>query len=167
MTTSIKSALRTLMLRELRALDREIASYPDDESIWTAPAGAPNSAGNLALHLAGNLRHFVGATLGETGYKRDRDSEFSSGGLSRSELHAIVAEAITELSNTFDRITDEQLNGEYPIPVQDRRLRTSEFLIHLAVHLGYHLGQIDYHRRLSTTSGESVNTISVKELGTS
>ena len=167
MTSSITPVLRTMVLRELRALDREIASYPDDESLWTAPAGAPNSAGNLALHLAGNLRHFIGATLGGTGYKRDRDSEFSSSGLSRAELHAIIADAISELDSAFDGITDEQLNADYPIPIQDRKLQTSEFLIHLAVHLGYHLGQIDYHRRLSTASSESVNTMSVKELGKS
>ncbi len=164
MTTSITSTLRTVVLRELRALDREIAAYPDDESLWTTPAGAPNSAGNLALHLAGNLRHFIGAALGETGYTRDRDSEFSSKGLSRDELRTIVSDAIRERGNAFDRITDEQVNAEYPIPIQERKLQASEFLVHLAVHLGYHLGQIDYHRRLSTASSESVNTMSVKEL---
>jgi hypothetical protein len=135
MTTSITSTLRTVVLRELRALDREIAAYPDDESLWTAPAGAPNSAGNLALHLAGNLRHFIGAALGETGYTRDRDSEFSSKGLSRDELRAIVSDAIRELDNAFDGITDEQLNSEYPIPIQERKLQASEFLVHLAVDL--------------------------------
>src|SRR4026207_1341074 len=119
MTTSITSTLRTVVLRELRALDREIAAYPDDDSLWTTPAGAPNSAGNLALHLAGNLRHFIGAALGETGYTRDRDSEFSSKGLSRDELRTIVSDAIRELGNAFDRITDEQVNAEYPIPIQD------------------------------------------------
>ena len=164
MTTSITSTLRTVVLRELRALDREIAAYPDDESLWTTPAGAPNSAGNLALHLAGNLRHFIGAALGETGYMRDRNSEFSSKGLSRDELRTIVSDAVRELGNAFDRITDEKLNAEYPIPIQDRKIQASEFLVHLAVHLGYHLGQIDYHRRLSTASSESVNTMSVKEL---
>jgi uncharacterized damage-inducible protein DinB len=166
MPASIVPALKTIILRELRALDREIAAYPDDDSLWTTPAGAPNSAGNLALHLAGNLRHFIGATLAKTGYVRDRDSEFSSRGLSRAELRAIVSDTIAELSDAFDTITDDHLNAEYPIAIQDRKLRTSEFLVHLAVHLGYHLGQIDYHRRLSTSRTESVNTMSVKELGT-
>ena len=165
MSASIATTLKTMILRELRALDREIAAYPDDDSLWTTPAGAPNSAGNLALHLAGNLRHFIGAALGKTGYVRDRDSEFSAKGLSRDELRAIVADAITELSNAFDTITDAQLNSVYPLPIQERKLEASEFLVHLAVHLGYHLGQVDYHRRLSTSSSESVNTMSVKELG--
>jgi uncharacterized damage-inducible protein DinB len=166
MPASIAPALKTIILRELRALDREIAAYPNDDSLWRTPAGAPNSGGNLALHLAGNLRHFIGATLGQTGYVRDRDSEFSSKGRSRDELRASVSDAIAELSEAFDEITDEQLNAEYPVPIQERKLQTSEFLLHLAVHLGYHLGQIDYHRRLSTSSTESVNTMSVKELGT-
>ena len=164
MPASIATTLKTVILRELRALDREIAAYPDDDSLWTTPAGAPNSAGNLALHLAGNLRHFIGATLGQTGYVRDRDSEFSSKGLSRDELRKIVSDAIAELSDAFDTITDEQLNSEYPLPIQERRVKASDFVVHLAVHLGYHLGQIDYHRRLSTASSESVNTMSVKEL---
>jgi len=165
MSESMATTLKTIILRELHALDREIAAYPDDASLWTTPAGAPNPAGNLVLHLAGNLRHFIGATLGETGYVRDRDSEFSSKGLTRDELRAIVASAIAELSDAFERITDAQLSGEYPLPIQERRLGASEFLVHLAVHLGYHLGQIDYHRRLSTSSSASVDTMSVRELG--
>ena len=164
MSTEIATTLKTMILRELRALDREIAAYRDDESLWTTPAGAPNSAGNLALHLAGNLRHFIGATLGKTGYVRDRDSEFSLKGLSRSNLRAVVAEAIDEISEAFDRISDEQLNAEYPLLIQERKVAASDFLVHLAVHLGYHLGQIDYHRRMSTSSSESVSTMSVKEL---
>jgi uncharacterized damage-inducible protein DinB len=164
MPTSMRVALKTVMLRELRALDREIAAYPDDASVWTTPAGAPNSAGNLAMHLAGNLRHFIGATLGGTDYKRDRDAEFSTRGLSREELRAIINDAIDELTRAFDSMTDEQLDGEYPLPIQDRKFRTSDYLVHLAVHLSYHLGQIDYHRRLSTPRGESVDTVSPKEL---
>ena len=164
MTSSIRPVLRTMVLRELRALDREIAAYPDDESLWTAPAGAPNSAGNLALHLAGNLRHFIGATLAGTGYKRDREAEFATRGLSRAELRELIAATIAELSTAFDKITDEQLDSVFPLPIQERRLRTSDFLTHLAVHLSYHLGQIDYHRRLTTKNGVSLDTVSPKEL---
>jgi uncharacterized damage-inducible protein DinB len=161
---TVRVALETVILRELRALDREIAAYPDDDSLWTTPAGAPNSAGNLALHLAGNLRHFIGATLGGTDYKRDRDAEFSTKGLSREDLRSTIKSAVLELTRAFDSMTDEQLDGEYPLQVQDRKFRTADYLVHLAVHLSYHLGQIDYHRRLSTPSSESVDTVSPKEL---
>lgn len=164
MADSIIQPVRTVILRELRALDREIAAYPDDESIWKAPEGISNSAGNLALHMSGNLRHFIGAVLGGSGYVRDRDSEFKSTGLSREELRAIVASTIDELTQAFDRITDEQLAREFPLPIAERKLRASDFITHLAVHLSYHLGQLDYHRRMLTPGGKTVDTVSPKEL---
>ena len=160
----MRDVIRTVVLRELRALDREIAAYPDDESVWKTPDGISNSAGNLALHLAGNLRHFVGAVLGGGSYVRDRNAEFSSKDLTRDELRAIVASSISELSDAFDKITDDQLSEEYPLKVAERRLRTGDFLLHLAVHLSYHLGQLDYHRRLVTSNSETVDTVSPKEL---
>src|SRR5215213_2723590 len=119
----MRDAIRTVMLRELRALDREIAAYPDDQSLWKLPDGISNSAGNLALHLAGNLRHFIGNVLGGSSYQRDRDAEFSIKGLSRDELRAIVATTMRELTDTFDRITDDQLDSEYPLVITDQRLR--------------------------------------------
>lgn len=160
----MQTRLKTVIVRELRTLDREIAAYPDDGSLWRTPSGAPNSAGNLALHLAGNLRHFIGATLAGTDYKRDRDAEFTTKGISRDDLRSVVQATIDDMSTAFDRITDEQLDREYPLPIQDRKLNTSDFLVHLAVHLSYHLGQIDYHRRLSTSSSASAGALSPKEL---
>jgi uncharacterized damage-inducible protein DinB len=76
----------------------------------------------------------------------------------------LIAAAIQELSDAFEKISDEDLVREYPLPIADQRLRTSDFMIHLAVHLAYHLGQIDYHRRLLTSSAASVNTVSPREL---
>jgi uncharacterized damage-inducible protein DinB len=157
-------AIRTVILRELRGLDREIAAYPDDATVWETAPGISNSAGNLALHLAGNLRHFIGSALGGASYVRDRDAEFSTKNLSRDELREIVASAMHELDAAFDKITDEQFDAEYPLPVLDHHFKTSDYLIHLAVHLSYHLGQIDYHRRLLTGSAETVNTVNPREL---
>ena len=159
-----KDALRTVILRELRGLNREIAAYPDNESVWQTAPGVPNSAGTLALHMAGNLRHFIGATLTGNGYIRDRAAEFGTKGLTRAELSGIVTAAINELEVAFDKVTDEQLASEFPIPVAERRLNTGQFLMHLAVHLSYHLGQLDYHRRLLTSSTASVDTVSPKDL---
>lgn len=164
MADSIMQPVRAVILRELRALDREIAAYPDDESVWKAPQGISNSAGNLALHMAGNLRHFIGGVLGGSGYVRDRDAEFKSTGLSREELRAIVAGTIDELTQAFDRITDEQLSQEFPLPIMGQKLKASDFVTHLAVHLSYHLGQLDYHRRLLTADARTVDTVSPKEL---
>ena len=164
MANMLRDGVRAVILRELRALDREIAAYPDDGSVWQTRAGVANSAGTLALHMAGNLRHFIGATLTDNGYVRDRAAEFGTRDLSRSELRAVVASAISELEIAFEKVTDDHLAAEYPIAVADRRLNTGQFLMHLAVHLGYHLGQLDYHRRLLTESTAPVDTVSPKEL---
>ncbi len=164
MASQLGNSIKSLMLRELRALDREIAAYRDDESLWQTPPGITNSAGNLALHMAGNLRHFIGHVLAGSSYIRNRDAEFNQTKLARDELRATVADAIAELDTAFDKITDEQLASEFPLAVMENRFRTSDFLIHLAVHLSYHLGQLDYHRRLVTGDSTTVNTVSPREL---
>jgi uncharacterized damage-inducible protein DinB len=160
----LRDAVRVMLLRELRALDREIAAYPDDQSLWQTPAGISNSAGTLVLHLAGNLRHFIGAALGESGYIRNREAEFSTKDLSREELQAEVRATITDLERALDGITAAQLEAPYPLIIQDRRVRTADWLVHLSVHLGYHLGQIDYHRRLLTSDPQAADVVSIREL---
>jgi uncharacterized damage-inducible protein DinB len=161
---AVRDAVRVMILRELRTLDREIAAYPDDRSLWQTSAGVTNSAGTLALHLAGNLRHFIGTALGKSAYKRNRDAEFSTRDLSREELRAEVQATIAELEIAFDKITVEQLEVPYPLLVQERRVRTVDWLVHLSAHLGYHLGQIDYHRRLLTPDPQAADAVSVKEI---
>lgn len=153
-----------MILRELRALDREIAAYPDDRSLWQAPAGITNSGGTLVLHLAGNLRHFIGTVLGKSEYKRNRDAEFSTKDLSREQLRAEVRATISDLDAAFDKITVTQLESAYPILIQERRVRTVDWLVHLSAHIGYHLGQIDYHRRLLTPNAQTADTVSVREI---
>jgi len=67
--------LSRVLVRDLRTLAAELDAYPDDASVWACPPGIPNAAGTLVLHVAGNLRHFVGARMGGTGYVRDRAAE--------------------------------------------------------------------------------------------
>lgn len=160
----MRDAVRVMMLRDLRALDRQVAAYPDDASLWLTPDGISNSGGNLALHMAGNLRHFVGSVLANNGYVRDRDAEFERKGLSRAEVRAEIAKAIKDVESAFDVITATQMKSEYPLPIRERRLLTADFLMHLAVHLTYHLGQVDYHRRLLTRDPKSVDAVSIPEL---
>ena len=160
----LRDAVRLMMLRELRTLDREIAAYPDDESLWLTPSGISNSAGNLALHMTGNLRHFIGAVLGNNEYVRDRDAEFSRKGLSRFEISQEIGTTITELETAFDSIGPAQLESPYPLPIRERRVGTADFIVHLAVHLSYHLGQVNYHRRLLTSEPQAVDALSPLEL---
>ena len=163
-SSPIQDSLRIVLLRDLQSLKSQIAAYPDDESIWKTAPGISNSAGNLVLHLAGNLRHFFGATLGGTGYVRDREAEFASKGISRENLQREVQSAIDDLKATFDKMNAGQFEGAYPLPVMEKRVRAADFLVHLAVHLTYHLGQIDYHRRILTADPETVENLSIRDL---
>ena len=140
--------LQSLYNRDLSKLKEEIGLYADEADLWKTGGAITNSAGNLTLHLMGNLRHFFGAVLGETGYIRDRDKEFLDAGVSRDELLAGIDQAAVDVKSTLDKLTDEDLAKNYPIEVFGHPMTTEFFLVHLATHLNYHLGQINYHRRL-------------------
>ena len=156
--------VRTLILRELRALKREIEAYPNEKDLWAVPPGITNSAGTLALHLAGNLQHFIGARLGGSDYVRHRDLEFSRRDVPRTELLQGVDAAIAAVEDTFARLSDADLARLYPDELANTKVPTGEFLIHLAVHLGYHLGQVDYHRRIVTGNSKTLDVVSLKEM---
>lgn len=163
-TPSIAKQLHAILLRDLRALRREIGAYPDDESVWAVPEGISNSGGTLVLHLVGNLRAYVGHMIGGDGYERDRTREFSAKGLPRSELLRDIDRAIAAVDAAMPRLDAEALAAQYPRAIGPVQVNTQDFLVHLAVHLGYHLGQVDYHRRIVTRSPATVSTVSPAEL---
>lgn len=140
--------LQQLFDRDLSKLKEEIGFYSDEADLWKTGGDIANSAGNLTLHLVGNLRNFFGAVLGETGYVRDRDKEFSDSRVSREELFVMIDQAAADVKLTLGKLTDEDLAKTYPIEVFGHPMTTEFFLVHLATHLNYHLGQINYHRRL-------------------
>jgi uncharacterized damage-inducible protein DinB len=140
--------LKTLFLRDLNRLRQEIDAYKDETKLWYIEKGIANSAGNLCLHLVGNLNTYIGAEFGETGYIRHRDLEFSLKGISKAELLAKIDVTIIVVERSLDKITEEQLEQDYPQLVFDKPTSTAYFLVHLTTHLTYHLGQINYHRRL-------------------
>ena len=160
------ATIGAIICRELRTLQRELNAYQSDAQVWALPPGIPNSAGTLALHAAGNLQHFVGTVLGGGSYVRDRDAEFQRRNVSRPELIAELQRAETVVRETLDRVDAATLAGTYPLPVANRRLTTSDFLTHLAAHLAYHAGQLDYHRRIVTGDGSGVGAVSPTELST-
>lgn len=147
------SHLCAILLRDLASLREEIAAYPDEGSLWALPPGISNSAGTLALHCAGNLQHFLGAVLGGSGYQRNRDAEFASRELPRQALVAELDRATSAVVQALEALPAAQLAEPYPLEFQGRRIETGRFLLHLATHLAYHLGQVDYHRRLVTGQG--------------
>ncbi len=134
--------------RDLGKLRAEIAQYSSDADLWKTDADITNSSGNLALHLIGNLKHFIGAVLGESGYVRDRDSEFSDSGVATETLLTGIDETAAIVKTTLAKLSGNDLAKTYPIEVFGHPMTTEFFLIHLATHLNYHLGQINYHRRL-------------------
>jgi uncharacterized damage-inducible protein DinB len=141
-------ALTKLFLHDLEKLKTEISSFKDEKNIWKISGDIKNSSGNLCLHLCGNLQHFVGAVLGNSGYVRNRDAEFSRKGVSLTELVEEIDQTIKAVKLTLESLTDSELNKIFPSNIFGEGTTTGMFLIHLAAHLNYHLGQINYHRRL-------------------
>lgn len=164
--TPVAQSIASLMLRELRALQRELELFPDDAAIWALPDGVSNSTGTLVLHLAGNLRHFIGARLGDSGYVRDRKREFEARGLSRGVLLAEVSEAEAVVGSVLPTLTAADLAAKFPEVVGNQHMETGDFLLHLSVHLAYHLGQVDYHRRIVTRSATGAGAVPLTEIRT-
>ncbi len=144
----MKEHLSALFSRDLGRLEKELTAYDNEKSLWLVPVGISNSGGNLALHLVGNLNHFVGAILGDTGYQRDREGEFNDQDVPVSEILDSINAVKNVISNTINGLSEEDLRKTYPLEVLGRPDQTDTFLIHLYGHLNYHLGQINYHRRL-------------------
>jgi len=137
-----------LFNRDLNKLKEEISAYKVESNLWLVDKDVSNCSGNLCLHLVGNLKHFIGAELGETGYVRQRELEFSLKDVTRDELLKQVDETLTVVESTLNRLTTKDLEKEYRRRVFEDYMTTGYFLVHLSTHLAYHLGQINYHRRL-------------------
>lgn len=157
-------AIAAVISRELKTIERELNAYRNDEQVWELPAGLPNSGGTLALHAAGNLRHFIGTVLGGGTYVRDRDAEFSRRGVPRAELIEGLQQAEKAVRETLTSIDPSKFSEPYPLPVLNRRVNTGEYLMHLATHLAYHVGQLDFHRRVVTGDVAGVGAVSPLDL---
>ncbi|MCL1690801.1 DinB superfamily protein [Elizabethkingia anophelis] len=140
--------LQILFKRDLLKLKTEIESYQSEENIWKISQHISNSAGNLCLHLIGNLNRFIGAITGKTGYIRNRESEFSLKDVPRTQLTEMIDNTILVIENTLNNLDEDDLKKEYPLVVFEDKMSTEFFFTHLTAHLSYHLGQINYHRRL-------------------
>lgn len=144
----LTQTLKTLFRKELEKLKREIELYQEESKLWIIKKAITNPGGNLCLHLIGNLNNYIGKELGHTGYIRNRELEFSQKGVPRDELLKKIDETARIVEQVLDTITDQQLEEEYPVIVFAEKMTTGFFLVHLLAHLSYHLGQINYHRRL-------------------
>ncbi len=149
---TMTTALTQLFTRDLNRLIAELEKYAIESQIWLGSEGINNSAGTLALHLVGNLNYYIGATLGNTGYVRNREAEFNIRDTPRIALVNSVNQTIDMIEQVLPNLSKDLLEAEYPIHVFGKPIDTIKFLIHLQGHLNYHLGQVNYHRRLLTHS---------------
>lgn len=161
----MRDDIRRLLVRELGAFAREVELFPDDRTLWETLPGIANSAGNLALHVCGNLRHFVGAVLGKTGYVRDRPAEFATREGRREDVARLLRETADVVSAVLPGVPDAVLDAPYPEPHDGTQLPCRLFLMHVAVHLAMHLGQAGYLRRALTGDPRSSGPIALKALG--
>jgi uncharacterized damage-inducible protein DinB len=142
------AVFKKILLRDLGKLKTEIELYRDEQRIWHAEKQITNSAGTLCVHLIGSFNHFIGAQLGNTGYVRERELEFLPDSVPRAELLKRLDDTIQVVAQTFDSLPESKLEEEYPQPLFDEKVTTGHLLTHVVSHLNYHLGQVNYHRRL-------------------
>lgn len=145
MSTAI---LRQLFKKDLNQLKVEMEAYNEEKNLWLTSDGISNCGGNLCLHLIGNLRAFIGAELGNSGYVRQRELEFSQKDVPRITLIEQVESTARLVDSTLEKLTEEDLSKQYPLIILKEPMTTGFFLMYLTTHLAYHLGQINYHRRL-------------------
>ncbi len=144
----IKETLISIYKKDLQRLKAEIELYNTESNLWRIDKNISNSAGNLCLHLIGNLNTYIGSQLGNTAYVRQRELEFSTKDISKAELIKKIIETQEMVIVTINNLTDEQLHQIHPVKVYDFDLTSAALLFYLTTHLSYHLGQINYHRRL-------------------
>lgn len=134
--------------RDIQRLRKEIELFNEDSNLWRTVGHVKNPAGNLCLHLVGNLNTYIGKNLGYTNYVRDRDAEFNSRNVSKQELLDKVEETREGVISTMKKLNNEDVDKKYVEDVFGYEMTNGFFLIHLAAHLSYHLGQINYIRRI-------------------
>lgn len=152
------------MVRELEGLKREVLLFPDDASVWKTVPGITNSAGNLALHVAGNLQYFIGGVLGGTGYVRNRELEFGRRDGTRAGIAAELDAAIRVVRDVLPGVSRETFDAPFPETVMGLPFRTGMFLLHLSGHAAFHLGQAGYLRRAITGDPTSSGPIPLQPL---
>ncbi len=144
----LQQTISEIFERDLNKLKEEISLYKSESDMWLLKEGISNSGGNLCLHLIGNLQHFIGALLGNTGYVRNRQAEFESKNIGRKKILADLDATILVVKNTLLNLPDAELNNMFPQELGGKKFTVGQFIVHLTTHLNYHLGQINYHRRL-------------------
>jgi len=118
-----------------------------EEEIWWRPNPASNSAGNLVLHLCGNVRQWIISGLGGVEDARDRDREFAERGpIPRQGLVTQLRRTVQDACRVLAKLSDDSLSRKYRI--QGYHVTGLDAVYHVAEHFGYHTGQIIYITKL-------------------
>ena len=144
----LNNVLANFHERDIRKLIEEINLFRNEENLWKTQGSVKNSSGNLALHIIGGMNYLIGATLAKTGYIRDRDQEFIRKGVARKEIVAHLEELIPMINQTLNALGHDGMEAEYPLIFDDMKVSNSYLFVQLLVHLNYHLGQVNYLRRV-------------------
>ena len=144
----LNEVLIQLYERDLKKVRAEIEQYENDADLWETADGISNSGGNLCLHITGGLQYLIGAVLGETGYVRDREAEFTERNVPRDQLLARIDTTIDSVTSTLAKLTTADMEKPYPLDILGHPMTSEFFVTHLVGHVNYHLGQINYHRRI-------------------
>src|SRR5216110_3744649 len=147
----LTTCIAAVLSRDLRALRREIEAYGVERDLWRVEPGIGFSAGTV---------------LGATGYVRDRAAEFARRDVPRTEVLRELDAALAAVERGVARLPDTALSQPYPQPPGGFAVTTGDFLLHLISHLTYHLGQVDYHRRLLTGEAGQIRAVALGELAT-
>jgi len=142
------TVITSLFEKDINKLIEEIGLFKNEEDIWKIKEGVSNSAGNLSLHLVGNLNHFIGATLGNSGYVRERDKEFSEKNIPGTQLIEALNSTVSVIKQTLAALPEEDLKKDFPVAINQKIISTEYMLVYLLNHFNYHLGQVNYLRRL-------------------
>lgn len=162
--TSLTDEVRRLLTRDLETFAREVELFPDDQALWRTLPGVTNSAGALARHVCGNLKHYLGHVLGGSAYLRNRDAEFAAREGARSEAARELRETMAVLAEALQSLPESALAAPFPEPVGGVEIPCGRFLLHLCTHLALHLGQAGYLRRVLTGDARSTGPVPVKAL---
>jgi DinB superfamily len=144
----MKNSFIALFNRDLSRLFKEIEAYSDDAVLWHKVEGISNPTGNLCLHLIGNLNEYIGRQLGEIPYTRNRPLEFSATDVPKKELLQMIKNTQKVVEKVMKKLKIKQFQDKYPENVLGYDMTVHYFLVHLNGHLNYHLGQINYQRRI-------------------
>lgn len=143
----MQTELAELYRRDILKLKEEIENFNDESNLWQKAGGVNNSAGNLALHITGGLNWLVGTLLGNTGYMREREKEFTLRDVPKEQLIFGLDELAEMVYGVLSGLSKEAFESEYPLDFLSKR-SVHFYMVNFYGHLNYHLGQVNYLRRI-------------------